>query len=382
MKKFIYLCLIFCIFMSGCSINGSREDKGTGSSDTPVVAADAPKDASGGNQEGEFKWPDGEWSTSDPEAQQLDSDWLDRADQKIKDNYPNIYSLLVVRHGYMVYEKYYQGMDRDRYNPVYSVTKSVLSALTGIALREKVLESTGQKVSELLPEYFSSIDNPEKKNIDLKDVLTMSGGLESIDNDYGGYFTSGDWLDYAIKKPLTDQPGSKFVYNTGLTHVLSGIIAKKSGRNTMEFADQYLFGPLGIDIKRWDRDGLGIYSGGTGLYLTPGDMAKLGLLYLNNGKWKDEQIIPEEWVKESVSAQIQVSPELNYGYLFWVEDLKDQTSGKIYHTYRADGAGGQKILVIPELDMLVVITANLNSASGDGRDTQELIPDFILPAVK
>lgn len=364
MKKQIFFLLILCIFISGCSNgrNPAEEDASTESS-------------------GVFQWPTEKWSISSPEAQQIDSNLLNKADARIEENYPNIYSLLVVRHGFLVYEKYYRGMNEDSDNQVYSVTKSVMSALTGIALREKIITGTDQKVSELLPGYFSAIDNPKKKDITVKNVLTMSGGLETIDSDYAGYFTSGDWLDYAIKKPLTDEPGSKFTYNTGLTHFLSGIITEKSGMNTKEFADKYLFGPLNIKVKKWDIDRKGYYGGGSGLYLTPRDMAKFGFLYLNNGKWEDKQLIPQEWAAESTQKHIQPSDEVDYGYLFWIAPMTDKTRSKSYPTYRADGAGGQKIVVIPELDMLVVITANENSSSKDGADTQALIPDYILPAV-
>ncbi len=372
MRKIILILLITCLLAVQTSCSNSKN-------------SDASKTASSTNQavNGQvYKWPSEDWSTSPPQQQAVDSQQLDKADKRINENYPNIYSLLVVRNGYLVYERYYNGASEDTSNPVYSVTKSVLSALTGIAIHEKVLSNTDQKVSELIPDYFSSPDNTKKKEITLKNVLTMSGGLETIDSNYPGYFSSPDWLEYALGKPLTDEPGSKFVYNTGLTHLLSGVISAKSGMSAREYADKYLFGPLNIKVKRWDRDSKGTYGGGTGLYLTPRDMAKFGFLYLNRGKWEDKQLIPEEWVDESTKKQIHVNEEVDYGYLFWVQTMKDKTRNKSFETYRADGAGGQKIIVIPEVNTIAVVTANINSSSLDKADTQNLVEDYVLPAIK
>jgi CubicO group peptidase (beta-lactamase class C family) len=257
-----------------------------------------------------------------------------------------------------------------------------MSALTGIALREKLILSVDQHVSDFLPEYFDGQDNTQKKDITIKNVLTMSGGLESIDSNYGAYFSSGDWLRYAINKPLTNQPGEKFVYNTGLTHFLSGIITATSKMKTADFAKKYLFSPIGMSITKWDMDQTGYNGGGTGLYLKPVDMVKLGYLYLKNGSWDGKQIIPQQWVQESTSKQISASPGVDYGYLFWVQMLHDKAHNKDYFTYRADGAGGQKIMIVPDLDMVVVITANYQSASIDKADTQDIVQDYVIPAVK
>jgi CubicO group peptidase (beta-lactamase class C family) len=362
MKKVLAVLLVLCILLSAaaCSNNVNTRD----------------------NNADVLKWPTEKWSISTPEKQDMDSGLLSKADKRIRENYPNVYSLLVVRHGYLVYEKYYQGMDKDSYNPVYSVTKSVMSALTGIALREKLITNTDQKVADFFPEYFTKIDDARKNEITINDTLTMSGGLESIDNNYNGYFSSGDWLDYTIKKPLTDKPGEKFVYNTGLPHFLSGIITKKSKMSTLSFANEFLFSKIGISIKKWDMDQTGYYGGGSGLYLTPVDMAKFGYLYLKNGLWDGQQIIPAEWIGKSTKKQIAVDSNVDYGYLFWIQNMKDKAHNKEYFTYRADGAGGQKIVVIPDLDLVVVITANYQSASKDKADTQAIIPDYVIPAVK
>lgn len=257
-----------------------------------------------------------------------------------------------------------------------------MSALTGIALREKLIQGVDQKNSEFFPEYFTQIDDIKKNEITIKNVLTMTGGLESIDTDYYSYFTSDDWLSYAINKPLTDNPGEKFVYNTGLTHFLSGIITKTSKMSTKDFANKYLFSCIGVSVDNWVSNNNGYYGGGYGLSMKPVDMAKFGYLYLNNGLWDGKQIIPKEWIEESTQKQVSANVDMDYGYLFWLQTIQDKVHNKEYFTYRADGAGGQKIMVIPDLDMVVVITANENSSSNDNTDTQDVITEYIIPAVK
>ena len=374
MKRTILIILLASLVFTwaGCSDNKESNRQGVPADSLGTQTADTLA----------AKWPAKDWSTSTPGKQGLDEQQFTRVNTRIKENYPNVYSLLVIRNGFLVFEKYYNGAEENSYNPVYSVTKSVMSALTGIAIREKLISGTEQKAAELIHEYFDSIDNLKKKDITIENVLTMTGGLESIDNNYNGYFSSSDWLRYALNKPLTDELGSKFVYNTGLTHILSGIIAERSNQNTKDFADKYLFEPLNIEVKRWDRDPSGCYGGGTGLYLTARDMAKYGNLYLNKGNWDGRQLIPEEWVAASSTKKVEVDKGVDYGYLFWISDMENKTTEKTYNTYRADGAGGQKIVVIPETNMVIVVTANINARSKDGADTQRLVEDYVIPAIK
>lgn len=390
MKKLLITLLIFCIllFTGGCSNNVDALDKNITKESSPKAIKSTENSSSIANTDKVLKWPTENWSISTPEEQEMDPNLLSNADKRINENYPNVYSLLVVRHGYLVYEKYYQGLDKDSYNPVYSVTKSVMSALTGITLREKLITNIDQKVSYFFPEYFTEVDDIKKREITIRNILTMSAGLEAIDSDYNGYFSSGDWFAYTIKKPLIDKPGEKFVYNTGLPHFLSGLITKTSKMSTLDFANKFIFNQIGISLekqvfqKRWDKDQMRYYGGGSGLYLTPIDMAKFGYLYLKNGLWDGKQIIPKEWIEESTKKQITVSPGVDYGYLFWVQNMKDKVHNKDYFTYRALGAGEQSIVIVPDLDMVVVITANQWITSVDKADTQDVISDYVMPAVK
>ena len=319
---------------------------------------------------------------STPEEQGMDSGLFEKADERILENYPNIYSLLVVRNGRTVFEKYYNGMDEDDCNPVFSITKSVMSACIGIALREKLITGVGQKVSEILPPYYKDVDDTRKKDITLENVLTMTGGLEIIDNDYGAFFSSTDWLEYTLKKPMIFEPGKEFDYNTGLTQMLSQVIAITSEMDTKEFAQKYLFDPLGIDAARWDTDATGHYGGGSGLYLTPADMAKFGYLYLQKGKWNSTQVIPDDWVAESVKKHVESDSSAGYGYLFWIWEKKVEIQGMKYFSFSAMGAGGQQIIVVPDLELVAVISANISRTSKDGALTDAVIRDYVIPSVK
>jgi CubicO group peptidase (beta-lactamase class C family) len=321
-----------------------------------------------------------DWKISTPGEQGIDLKTLSGSEKAIKNDFQAVTSLLVVRHGYLVYERYYLGNNKNDYTHVFSVTKSVISALTGIALREKLITGLDQKISDVYPEYFKNTD-PKKKEITIKNLLTMTGGLEPVDNNYGAWFHSGDWFEYVINRPLTSNPGEKFTYNTGLTHVLGGVIAGSAKMSIKKFADRYLFSHLGITNYRWDTDPKGNYGGGHLLYLTPRDMAKFGYLYLKGGKWGEKQVVPEEWVKESTRVQADPGDGRKYGYLWWLENKRDKVHNKQFSMFSAIGYGGQYITVIPELDLVVVITCDAYLPSNKGDATNQIIVDYVIPSV-
>ncbi len=366
MKRILTVVIVVLIIFCGCTATSQ-------SSDVKEIVEES-------MTTNHAAWPTEEWSTSTPEEQEMDSNLLIKSEKKIEDNYPNICSVLVVRNGFLVYEKYYNNTQSDEYKPVYSITKSVMSSLIGIAIKEKYIDSVDNKIADYLPEYFAQFDD-SRKEMTIENVLTMTGGLEPIDSYYRGYFSSEDWTDYALSKPMQDEPGKSFAYNTGLTHLLSGIITKRSDMSTLEFANQYLFKPIGINVKKWDRSPEGFYGGGASLYLTPQDMARFGYLYLNNGKWGGIEIISKEWVEKSTTKQVLSDKGQGYGYLFWMYDNNAIVDDKTYYTYAAVGAEGQYIVVVPDLNLVAVITANENTRSKDGSDTADIIWDYVIPSV-
>jgi CubicO group peptidase (beta-lactamase class C family) len=319
---------------------------------------------------------------STPEQEGLDSQILAKADDTIQKTMPTVLSFMVIRHGSIVYEKYYRGNNQDSLVVVYSVTKSVISALTGIAIRDGYFSGVDRKLPDIFPHYFSDNSDPRKREITIKHLLTMTAGLEIADDE--AWAKSPDWCKYVIDRPLVHKPGEKFDYNSGLTNVLSVIITKTTGMTTKEFADKHLFGPLGITDYTWSQDPQGYYLGGWGLRLTPRDMAKFGYLYLREGMHNGQQIVPRQWVQESVTLHSYPEKTDGYGYAWWLDKLEDRVHGKKYQAFFALGYGGQFIWVVPELDIITVITVKEESPEDTPEYTAiwHLIHNFVLPAVR
>jgi CubicO group peptidase (beta-lactamase class C family) len=303
-------------------------------------------------------WPTSGWKTSTPEQQGMDSAKLRIADEFIQNRLPDAFSLLVVKNGYLVFEKYYSWGSPEKYAVVHSVTKSVTSALIGIALDKGYLKSVDQKLTEFFPEYITDDLDPRKKEITLKNLLTMSTGFRW--NDRGPvmrfWYTSSNWAKFTIQLPQDSNPGEVFTYNSSVSHLLSIILSKSTEISTLDFARQNLFEPLGIQSAYWHQDPQGYYNGGFGLGLSARDLAKIGFLYLNNGYWNGQSIVPEYWVKESTDQQMRAfsSPiygTFGYGYQWWVKKVDGCSS------FRAWGRRGQFIVVVPELDLVVAVTS-------------------------
>jgi CubicO group peptidase (beta-lactamase class C family) len=193
-------------------------------------------------------WPTSSWKYSTPEMQGMDSANLLIAVEFIQNRLPDAYSLLVVKNGYLVFEKYFRYGSPERVATIHSITKSVMSALIGIAREKGYVKSVDQRLIEFFPEYFTAQMDPRKKEISLKHLLTMTTGLQW--DDWGSivwaWINSPDRLKFTIQLPLRDTPGEVFEYNTSASHLLSGILTKTSKMTTLDFANQHLFGPLGI----------------------------------------------------------------------------------------------------------------------------------------
>jgi len=313
-----------------------------------------------GEQSKERKyWPTSGWKTSIPEKQGMDSAKLLIAEEFIQNRLPDAYSLLVVKNGYLVFEKYYSYGSREKYAVVHSVTKSVTSALIGIALDKGYLNSVDQKLVDFFPEYITDESDPMKQGISLRHLLTMSAGFKW--NDRGpsmrNWYLSSNWVKSAIQLPQENTPGETFKYNSSTSHLLSAILSKSSETSTLDFAKQYLFKPLGIQSAYWHEDQQGYHIGGFGLGLSARDLAKFGFLYLNDGYWNGRNIVSESWVNKSTSQQIQafshpIYGKFGYGYQWWVKKVDGCKS------YRAWGRRGQFIVVVPELDLVIAVTSN------------------------
>ncbi len=282
------------------------------------------------------------------------------AAEKAGEALPRLNSLLVSHRGETILEHYYRGARASRAANIKSASKTVMSALVGIAVDRGLIESVDTPISEFFPKLLGADADDKKRAITVGDLLTMRSGLETTSNrNYGSWVASSNWVRYALEQPIVRDPGARMIYSTGNTHLLSAILTKVSG-NTWKFADEALAQPLGFDLPRWPTDPQGIYFGGNDMELTPRQMLAFGRLYLNGGRHEGKQVVPEDWVRESLTPRTRSprDPRRLYGYCWWIRDLGG------FRTYYAWGYGGQFIFLVPDLDLVAVTT----SSTAGGRD--------------
>lgn len=320
---------------------------------------------------------DNGWDVASLDAVGIDAAAIARLADQIEDGrYGTVHSCLIVKDSALVYEKYFHGFNRDMLHRLYSVTKSVTSSLIGIAIEDGLVSGVDQLVMAYFPEYVSEGWDEAKNAITLQHLLIMSSGLQYDENSYpysdsrnswSQMTATGDWMKWALDQPLVAEPGTRFNYSTGNSHLFAGIIYKTAGVHVTEFAEERLFGPLGIDDYFWYMGDGYPATGGSfgGLKLRPRDMAKFGTMYLNDGRWKGEQVVPKEWVSESVIPRISSWGDSQYGYQWWLYSRR--VSGEDIDWFAARGYGDQLIAVVPSLDMVIVITSG-NEGQGVGLD--------------
>ena len=286
----------------------------------------------------------------------------------------NVHAVLVARGGRLVFERYFRGSDEiygrpvgkvtfdaDTLNNVKSVSKSVASLVYGIAIDRGLIGSVDEPVFSFFPE-LSDLRTPEKERLRLSHLLTMSLGLKWVEavpdnegnNDEERMHMAPDPCRYVLGLPVTAPAGQEFFYNTGALTLVSAIIRKATGRILDEFARETLFEPLGITGFEWSRV-RGDSDAGGGLRLRPRDMAKIGQLVLADGQWNGRQIVSKAWIAASTTPRIAATGNYLYGYLWWLG--RSQLNGREVHWAGALGRGGQSIRIVPELDLVVVVTA-------------------------
>ncbi|MBW2486910.1 MAG: serine hydrolase, partial [Deltaproteobacteria bacterium] len=273
-------------------------------------------------------------------------------------NDKNIHSILLIKNGKLVFEEYFYEYHRDKLHFLASVSKSITSILIGISIDQKVTAGVETRVYAFFPEYAGTRWIEQKYPITLQHILAMAAGVEwnaikysRRDPRHNTYqmYESGDPIGFVLARNLIETPGEKFYYNSGLTILLGGIVKNTSGLYIDEFAGQYLFAPMGITDYHWDKFQDGNIQTDGGLHLRPRDMAKIGYMILKNGKWKDRQIVSREWVAESTKKHIDALG-IGYGYQWWIgKTIIDNQTIKVLF---ASGHGGQKIFIIPQLDLV------------------------------
>ena len=299
----------------------------------------------------------------------------------IAGDYPNVHSILVIKNGKLVFEEYFYEYTKDSLQELRSATKSFVSALTGIAIGKGYIKSKNETVLSYFPEYQLKNPSSLKHKITIENMLANQSGLDcDVSNEKSeGNETkmdySDDWVKFTLDLPMVDTPGGKGMYCSGNPVTVGRIIEKATKQDLPVFAYETLFKPLEIKNYQWnfkpDRSNAENYCQ---VYLTPREMAKFGLLYLNNGNWNGKQIVPANWVQQSFEKHSTVQ-NVDYGYLWWLKYL--DAEGVRYYGKAAQGNGGQRIFIFPEQNMVVVTTGgNYNTQS----PADELIRKYILPS--
>lgn len=317
-------------------------------------------------------WPKTEWKRSTPEAQGIDSEYLVKALEFIREKKSRIHSLSIIRHGRMVFDANFWPYEGTSLHDMASATKSVTSSLVGIAVDRELIQDVKRPVIACFTRWNASNMDDWKRALTIEHLLMMNGGLHGVEPGETTLIRmvgSPDWIQFMLDLPMAGEPGKAFVYSSGGAHLLSGIIREATKKSALDFGQTALFNPIGISRAVWPADLQGNNYGWGDLRLHPHDMARFGYLYLRGGVWNGKQVIAKDWVAASTRMQSTPPPDVSgmergYGYLWWI----------FPGFYNASGRGGQLITVWPEKDVVVV-------ATGGGFNPGELLLKYIAPAV-
>jgi CubicO group peptidase (beta-lactamase class C family) len=312
-----------------------------------------------------------EWTTALPEEHGFDAELLDTLTRRLGSGYLGaITSVLIVRDEYLIYEEYFRGNDRHDAVSIYSCTKSISSALIGIAIDEGFIPGVDTRLLDYFDDYDcyppTMMDSLGRESLTLEHLLTMTAGFlwdessfpyGNSNNSYTQMANSNDWIQFTLNQPLYTQPGNEFEYNTGLSGLMAVILEKSTGQTVEGYAREKLYDPIGIGTCSWMHDPNGVPVTGNGIKLKPRDMAKFGWLYSQRGVWDGDTIVPSWWVEESTQPHVVFGDGRAYGYQWWMATITDDHGNPFYMPY-AMGWGGQHIIVPPDLDLVIVVTAD------------------------
>jgi CubicO group peptidase (beta-lactamase class C family) len=267
--------------------------------------------------------------------------------------------VLVAKGERVLAEQARPGFSVDHPTNIKSVSKSIVGALVGIAIRDGDLEGVGQPVSEVLPEALVDAAPGSLRDIRIEHLLTMTAGLETTSfENYGAWVTSSNWLRAAARQPVVAAPGERFIYSTGGTHLLGAALAEATGQPLPIYARRVLFEPLEIQAD-WELDPQGYALSGNNLAMSPRDLLRFGQMMAAGGRWSDRQIVPSSWVESSTSRHSEGWERYGaYGYLWWLPSGEPEL-------WMAAGFGSQLLLVAPDTGVVVVVTASLESKGAE-----------------
>jgi len=331
----------------------------------------------------------------------IDSSIVNKIDTAITNGtYPNIHSLLITRNNKLVYEKYWPGKDerwgdnfdlinhgKDSLHDIRSISKSVVSACVGIAIKQGKIKSVDQKVLDFFPEY-TKLDTGIKSLLTIKHLLTMTPGFvwnegipySNLENSERRMDRSANQIEFVLSQPMEFAPGQVWNYNGGCTQLLAAIIEKTTGKKVEQFAKEYLFQPLNITNFKWEKnDGTDMVAAASGLRMRSRDLLKFGLMYDRKGVWQGKEIIDPKWVEESFKPNLQQPWGGSYGYQFWL--WQDTIKNKIVPFVYCDGKGDQKIIFDKTNDLLIVATAGNYNTLDDKNSVYALLKEYVYPAL-
>ncbi len=306
------------------------------------------------------------WEVSGLQQAGLNPDVFATIVQTIEaDEHPDFHTLLIARHGQLVFEAYFHGYDSGRLHDIRSAGKSFTSTLIGIAIDQGAIPDVDVPILPYFKRYepHQNLDNL-KESIRVRDLLMMMSGLNADDNDSAtpgcedNMLKSDDWIKYSLDLPMSEAPGQRWVYAGANTMLLAGLLESATEKSVLDFASDHLFEPLGIDNVLWQKSPQGTVAGQGFLSICGRDMLKLGQLFLNGGSWQGLQIVSEKWSRAATKCRVKLSIEGHegYGYQWWCNSLEQ--GDKRFECYFASGNGGNKIYVLPFLDMVVVTASS------------------------
>ncbi len=312
------------------------------------------------------------------EEQGMDSGLLDEMVAIVNEEYPGVESILIARNGKTVLDEYFSPFREGQVHRIYSGTKSILSILIGIAIDEGFIESVDVRLVDLFPDAEIAYMGELKEAITLKHLMSMTSGMRCLDADTYGldwwvdFMNRPDWVSTFLDQPMVSVPGDEFYYCDGTANLMSAILQDAVEMSLYTFANRYLFEPLGIEEIYWHQVGGGYYNGSTGIHILPEDFAKIGSLILSGGRWQGEQIVSEEWVRNSTSKYIEGTFSDWFGYYWWIDN-----EGYI----SAFGLGNQLLYIIPDESLIVVIFCDPERGSYYNIFAEEILEELILPAI-
>jgi CubicO group peptidase (beta-lactamase class C family) len=355
-------------------------------------------------------WPGDDWEYSTPAQQGINMQTLQRMVDHLQEVFPAFAEICIIRNGYCIFEArnpkpkvsfrsnliraVHSGIARinrtpletykDQYNGKWnsrSIAISVISLLVGIALEKGLLKGVNAPAFEFIPEARSLKLDPAKRQITVEHLLTMTSGLKPIDANLGSFtlMTSKNWIKTCLSLPLVARPGERFIFSSANAHLLSAILTYVSSMSALEFANRFLFEPMGIYGAHWEADPHSFTNGSTNLFLSTSDLARIGYLALNDGYWNAESIVPEKWIHASLTSRRTRNQWFYYGYSWYISE--EEYLGHTVRIYSASGAGGQRIFVIPEYDLVIATSSRMDFSVNRNFHLNLAIPEYILPAI-